>query len=195
MEFLECDCDNIFSTGNCSEGTGKCECRKEYTSPDCDSCSFGYFGYPNCRPCECFLNGTVDLQCAAENGKCTCRSNFGGEFCKECAPGFHNFPECKRKFSKCRLLFFLFYFFYSQLASAILKDQCLQFVKWVQETAHARITLLVKTVIDARMDIITFLPVHVSDTYSLVILQSSLSNNRKHNGNLMILDENKGFYY
>ncbi|KAL3275284.1 hypothetical protein HHI36_020052 [Cryptolaemus montrouzieri] len=90
-----CDCDNFYSTGNCSEGTGKCECRKEFSPPDCDSCSFGYFGYPNCKPCECFLNGTINLQCESKNGNCNCLPNFGGEYCKECAPGYYNFPECK----------------------------------------------------------------------------------------------------
>ncbi|KAF7271317.1 hypothetical protein GWI33_015789 [Rhynchophorus ferrugineus] len=89
-----CECDNYYSTGNCAEGSGQCECRKEFTPPNCDSCSFGYYDYPTCKPCECFINGTVNLQCAPQDGACECKANFGGKNCKECAPGYFNFPEC-----------------------------------------------------------------------------------------------------
>ena len=94
-----CNCDYFYSTGNCEEGSGRCECRKEFQSPDCDSCSEGHFGYPNCRPCECYSNGTIGNHCEATEGKCPCKENFGGDFCKECAPGYYNFPECNRKYN------------------------------------------------------------------------------------------------
>ncbi|KRT86422.1 hypothetical protein AMK59_1178, partial [Oryctes borbonicus] len=90
-----CQCDASFSTGNCEEGSGRCECRREFTPPNCDSCSFGYYDYPRCKPCDCFLNGTHDLQCEASDGQCRCKINFGGKYCKECAPNFYKFPECK----------------------------------------------------------------------------------------------------
>ncbi|KAJ8973563.1 hypothetical protein NQ317_009587 [Molorchus minor] len=90
----ECHCNYFYSTGNCAEGSGRCECRKEFTPPDCNSCSFGYYDYPNCKPCECYMNGTINLQCSATDGNCTCLPNFGGKYCKECAPGNFNFPEC-----------------------------------------------------------------------------------------------------
>lgn len=112
-----CNCDYFYSTGNCGEGDGHCECKPEFQAPNCDSCSEGYFGYPNCRPCECNLNGTLGYHCEATEGKvnqfriydndidyliifgfqCPCKANFGGDFCKECAPGYFNYPECKRK--------------------------------------------------------------------------------------------------
>ncbi|CRK95483.1 CLUMA_CG008952, isoform A [Clunio marinus] len=90
-----CNCDYFYSTGNCEEETGHCECRPEFQAPNCDSCSEGYFGYPNCRPCECNLNGTLGYHCEATDGKCPCKVNFGGNFCKECAPGYFNYPECQ----------------------------------------------------------------------------------------------------
>jgi hypothetical protein len=98
FSFAACSCNHFFSTGNCAEGSGLCECRKEFTPPHCDSCSFGYYGYPDCRPCECFLNGTKDLQCEALNGQCPCLYNFGGQYCRECASGFFSYPDCKRKY-------------------------------------------------------------------------------------------------
>ncbi|ERL89440.1 hypothetical protein D910_06807 [Dendroctonus ponderosae] len=90
-----CQCVDFAFTGNCMEGSGRCECRIEFTPPNCDSCSFGYYDYPDCKPCDCFLNGTVNQQCAPLEGVCQCKPNFGGRSCKECAPGYFNFPECK----------------------------------------------------------------------------------------------------
>ncbi|XP_008557031.1 laminin subunit alpha [Microplitis demolitor] len=89
-----CDCDFFYSTGNCAESTGKCECRQEFTAPDCDSCAYGYFGYPNCRPCECHLGGTDGYHCEAVDGSCPCKQNYAGAYCNLCAEGYYKFPEC-----------------------------------------------------------------------------------------------------
>ena len=89
-----CECNYFYSTGNCAEGSGKCECKKEFTEPDCDSCSFGYFDYPNCKPCECHVNGTRGFHCEADGGQCPCKPNYSGKFCDSCSEGFYKFPEC-----------------------------------------------------------------------------------------------------
>ena len=99
VQFSACQCDVFYSTGNCAEGSGQCECRPEYLSPNCDQCSFGYYGYPECRPCDCHLNGTRDNVCEVGGGQCPCKYNYAGNNCDRCAPGFFNFPECKRKFN------------------------------------------------------------------------------------------------
>ncbi|PBC25348.1 Laminin subunit alpha [Apis cerana cerana] len=89
-----CQCNAPNLTGNCADITGKCECRKEYTSPNCDSCSFGHYGYPNCVPCQCFSNGTDGDHCEAIDGSCPCKLNYAGHFCNLCAQGYYKFPEC-----------------------------------------------------------------------------------------------------
>jgi hypothetical protein len=33
--------------------TGSCICREGYAGDRCDKCRPGWYGYPNCRPCEC----------------------------------------------------------------------------------------------------------------------------------------------
>ncbi len=35
-----CQCDPHFSTGNCTEGSGQCECRKNFLPPLCDRCRY-----------------------------------------------------------------------------------------------------------------------------------------------------------
>ncbi|ALC44510.1 LanA [Drosophila busckii] len=95
FEVVTCNCDFFYSTGHCEEETGKCECRAAFQPPNCDSCSYGYYGYPQCRECECNLNGTNGYNCEAVNGICPCKPNFAGALCKECAESYYGFPECK----------------------------------------------------------------------------------------------------
>ncbi|XP_034480299.1 laminin subunit alpha [Drosophila innubila] len=90
-----CNCDLSYSTGHCEEETGKCECRAAFQPPNCDSCAYGYYNYPQCRECECYLNGTNGYNCEAVNGICPCKTNFAGALCKECAESYYGFPECK----------------------------------------------------------------------------------------------------
>jgi laminin alpha 3/5 len=32
----ECNCDNRYSTGNCAQLTGKCECKPQYEGDRCE---------------------------------------------------------------------------------------------------------------------------------------------------------------
>lgn len=90
-----CDCQGPNLTGNCEEESGRCECRVEFQPPNCDSCAYGYYGYPRCRACDCNLDGTDGYHCEAINGTCPCKHNFDGNHCKQCASGFFSYPECK----------------------------------------------------------------------------------------------------
>ncbi|CAH0393867.1 unnamed protein product [Bemisia tabaci] len=89
-----CQCSYFYATGNCAEGSGQYECRKEFQPPNCDSCSFGHNDYPNCKPCDCHPNGTVDSHCEAEGEQRPSQYNYAGKFCDKCREGFYNFPEC-----------------------------------------------------------------------------------------------------
>ncbi|PVD23436.1 hypothetical protein C0Q70_16705 [Pomacea canaliculata] len=89
-----CECDLRVSTGDCEEGTGRCFCRPEYTGLNCDRCNIGYYGYPNCIPCDCHIKGTEDGICTVATGICPCKVNYDGRKCDMCALGYYNFPEC-----------------------------------------------------------------------------------------------------
>ncbi|XP_021350179.1 laminin subunit alpha-like isoform X1 [Mizuhopecten yessoensis] len=90
-----CVCEGAKYTGECEAGTGRCLCSMEYTGLDCDSCSFGYYGYPDCIPCDCHLNGTEGTVCTVGGGQCPCKEAYVGSRCDMCAFGFYNFPNCK----------------------------------------------------------------------------------------------------
>ncbi|XP_075991137.1 laminin subunit alpha isoform X2 [Anticarsia gemmatalis] len=96
-----CNCNLHYSTGNCEEETGRCECRVEFNPPNCDSCAYGYFDYPDCKPCTCNLNGTDGQQCTPVDGICPCKYNYAGKSCEICADGYYS-PSCKN--CECNLV-------------------------------------------------------------------------------------------
>lgn len=57
-------------------------------------CNIGYYGYPNCIPCDCHIKGTEDGICTVATGICPCKVNYDGRKCDMCALGYYNFPEC-----------------------------------------------------------------------------------------------------
>ncbi|KRZ28597.1 Laminin-like protein epi-1 [Trichinella pseudospiralis] len=94
---IPCQCDSPFFDGNCAPDTGKCFCKNRFQQPNCDACSFGHYNFPECKPCECFVNGTTDALCSPDHvGHCHCKENFGGLLCRECRPGYFGFPACQQ---------------------------------------------------------------------------------------------------
>lgn len=86
-----CQCDPGKHLNKCAEETGVCECLPQFAGPNCDQCAEGYYHPPECRPCECNVNGTSDGACLPEpEGKCNCKDNFYGDHCELCAPGYTN---------------------------------------------------------------------------------------------------------
>uniref|UniRef100_A0A0P4VVW3 Laminin subunit alpha n=1 Tax=Scylla olivacea TaxID=85551 RepID=A0A0P4VVW3_SCYOL len=89
-----CDCNFFYSTGNCAEGTGECECRPAFLPPYCDQCNEGYYDYPNCKPCDCSQHGTLGGVCQVGGGQCPCKENYVGLNCDQCAPNYYKLPDC-----------------------------------------------------------------------------------------------------
>lgn len=73
---------------------GMCKCKEGFAGEKCDKCKAGFFGYPNCEPCNCNEIGSQNNICN-EKGRCPCKPKFGGSKCSTCASGFYKFPECE----------------------------------------------------------------------------------------------------
>ncbi|XGW07796.1 hypothetical protein V3C99_010722 [Haemonchus contortus] len=96
MPCKPCRCDPNKHTGDCEEGTGKCYCQPRFQGDNCDQCAPGYYDPPECKQCECAVDGTLDGTCLPEGGQCPCKPGFGGTFCETCEPGFTNITAgCK----------------------------------------------------------------------------------------------------
>uniref|UniRef100_A0A8C7E0G6 Laminin subunit beta 1 n=1 Tax=Oncorhynchus kisutch TaxID=8019 RepID=A0A8C7E0G6_ONCKI len=76
-----CECNPVGSVNAfCHEATGQCECVPGASGRQCAQCLPGYWGFPQCRPCQC--NGNSDF-CHPQTGECQgCRAFTTGHMCE-----------------------------------------------------------------------------------------------------------------
>ena len=80
--FQPCDCDPHGSfDNNCDPLTGQCACKLDYNGTQCDSCLFGFYGFPDCHLCLCSVEGTNPKSCDSD-GACRCANADGQCNCK-----------------------------------------------------------------------------------------------------------------
>eukprot|EP00112_Aurelia_sp_Birch-Aquarium-sp1_P013410 Seg2845.2 transcript_id=Seg2845.2/GoldUCD/mRNA.D3Y31 product="Laminin-like protein epi-1" protein_id=Seg2845.2/GoldUCD/D3Y31 len=91
-----CSCSRRGSRGlQCSKHGGQCKCGPNIIGRRCQSCRAGFFNYPYCRNCRCFMAGSQSPECN-RNGRCHCKPRYGGVKCNKCKSAlFYAFPECK----------------------------------------------------------------------------------------------------
>ncbi|CAF0881627.1 unnamed protein product, partial [Brachionus calyciflorus] len=87
----KCDCDSPYSTGNCGQLHGECECKPQYTGPSCTQCANGYTDWPECKKCDCDIDGRADSSCKLP---CNCKFGYLGPFCDKCVDRYYGFPNC-----------------------------------------------------------------------------------------------------
>ncbi|XP_075883000.1 laminin subunit alpha-5 isoform X3 [Nelusetta ayraudi] len=88
--------------GNCDTISGQCRCKNNVVGRQCDRCAPGFFGYPNCRSCDCNEAGTEEEVCDSYTGQCLCKENVQGSRCDQCRVGtFHLDPTNPKGCTSC----------------------------------------------------------------------------------------------
>ncbi|XP_035865899.1 laminin subunit alpha-5 isoform X3 [Phyllostomus discolor] len=89
-----CGCHEVGATGpTCEPFGGQCPCRAYVIGRDCSRCATGYWGFPNCRPCDC--SGRL---CEELTGRCICPPRTVPPACTVCQPqtfGCHPLAGCE----------------------------------------------------------------------------------------------------
>lgn len=92
---LPCNCDYEGSTSfECDPFGGQCQCKPNIIGRQCDACRTGYYGFPDCKPCDCPSKNL----CEKDTGACICPPHVIGEKCDKCEPysfGFDSFFGCE----------------------------------------------------------------------------------------------------
>jgi len=93
-----CTCDSDGSLSHeCDPYGGQCQCRPHVIGRRCDACKTGYFGFPDCKSCDCPSAAT----CETATGECICPPRVVGKDCDQCEPMTYGFDpiigceECK----------------------------------------------------------------------------------------------------
>ncbi|XP_030319126.1 laminin subunit alpha-5 isoform X3 [Calypte anna] len=89
-----CQCHEAGARGSqCEPFGGQCPCKPNVIGRDCSRCATGYWGFPNCRPCDC---GT--RLCDEVTGQCICPPHTLKPECVVCEPqtfGCHPLIGCE----------------------------------------------------------------------------------------------------
>ncbi|XP_074521304.1 laminin subunit beta-4 [Halichoeres trimaculatus] len=95
-----CDCDPRGSLSDmCDQVRGQCACRSQVAGRRCDHCHSGFWGFPDCRVCEC---NQLSDQCDQETGACVnCREHATGPRCDRCVDGYHGNPASSQPCRPC----------------------------------------------------------------------------------------------
>ncbi|KAM9343060.1 laminin subunit alpha-5 isoform 2-T2 [Pholidichthys leucotaenia] len=87
---------------SCDTHSGQCRCKNNVVGRQCDRCAPGFYGYPNCRPCDCNEAGTEEEVCNLFTGRCLCKENVQGSLCDQCRVGtFHLDPTNPKGCTSC----------------------------------------------------------------------------------------------
>lgn len=92
---LPCNCDYEGSTSfECDPFGGQCQCKPNIIGRQCDACRTGFYGFPDCKPCDCPSKSL----CEKDTGACICPPHVVGDRCDKCEPysfGFDQFFGCE----------------------------------------------------------------------------------------------------
>ena len=75
----QCDFEGSFSF-ECEPFGGQCSCKPGVIGRQCNRCQTGFYGFPNCRPCNC----PSTALCDPVSGSCICPPRVTGPRCDQC---------------------------------------------------------------------------------------------------------------
>lgn len=85
---LPCQCDFEGSLSfECDKFGGQCPCKSGVIGRTCSRCQTGYFGFPDCRPCDC----PSTALCDPNSGSCICPPRVTGARCDQCDPNTYGY--------------------------------------------------------------------------------------------------------
>ena len=85
---LPCQCDFEGSLSfECDKFGGQCACKSGVIGRTCSRCQTGYFGFPDCKPCDC----PSTALCDANSGLCICPPRVTGARCDQCDPNTYGY--------------------------------------------------------------------------------------------------------
>ncbi|XP_027200224.2 laminin subunit alpha [Dermatophagoides pteronyssinus] len=88
----ECNIDGSYDY-KCENFGGQCRCKPNVIGRDCSLCKTGYYGWPNCKQCNCPSTAI----CHRKTGDCICPKGVTGKDCDKCLPltfGFDKIIGC-----------------------------------------------------------------------------------------------------
>ena len=74
----------------CDQDTGLCPCYPNVVGENCEYCELGRKHFPDCLPCDCDPNGSVDQNCDPVSGICPCIERVEGDRCTNCTDGYYD---------------------------------------------------------------------------------------------------------
>ncbi|XP_069099253.1 laminin subunit alpha-5 isoform X1 [Pleurodeles waltl] len=102
----ECNCSRSgvaeLTDPGCDLESGQCACKPNIVGRQCEQCSPGFYGYPNCRRCDCNWEGSRPSICNPVTGQCHCKENVEGPRCDQCKLGtFYLDPANPKGCTRC----------------------------------------------------------------------------------------------
>uniref|UniRef100_A0A8D0HF41 Laminin subunit alpha 5 n=1 Tax=Sphenodon punctatus TaxID=8508 RepID=A0A8D0HF41_SPHPU len=102
----DCNCSRTgvqdLTEPGCDLDSGQCRCKANIIGRQCELCAPGYYGYPNCRSCDCHQAGTERSVCDPVTGRCHCKENVEGPRCDQCRLGTFSLDSSNPKgFTRC----------------------------------------------------------------------------------------------
>ncbi|XP_069506839.1 laminin subunit alpha-5 isoform X2 [Ambystoma mexicanum] len=102
----ECNCSRSgvaeLTDPGCDLESGQCTCKPNIMGRQCERCSPGFYGYPNCRRCDCNREGSRPSICDPVTGQCHCKENVDGTRCDQCQLGtFYLDPANPKGCTRC----------------------------------------------------------------------------------------------